>query len=329
VHYRIALKGKAGRGTRPHSPDSFKQYQDLKHKPRPPMKHGGKPTDTNQTPSLVNITCIILTFNEEINIARAIRSLSWVDDLIIVDSNSTDKTTQIAREKRPNARIYTREFSNFGEQRNWSLDNCVPKHEWVLFLDADEESTNDFAYGVKNAIEHAKGEVGFFLTYKNFLFGKWLKRSTFYPSWQLRLLKLGQVRFRAEGHGQAEVTSGKLGRLAVPYNHYPFEKGITAWLEKHNHYSTKECDLIEKLRRTPFKISQLLSRDPILRRRCIKTLASRLWFRPFIRLFYTYILRGGFLDGYPGYIYCRLIAQYEFQLWVKLKERQWRIQNQH
>jgi glycosyltransferase involved in cell wall biosynthesis len=271
---------------------------------------------------LSNITCIILTFNEENNIGPAIESLNWVDDLIVVDSYSTDATIQNARLYRPDVRIFQNRFVDFGHQRNWALERCNPKHQWVLFLDADERSTLAFESAVKCTLGKNTENVGYYLTYRNIFLGRWLKRSTFYPSWQLRLLKLGHVTYRPEGHGQREITSGPLGRIDTPYDHFPFDNGLECWLAKHNHYSSKECDLIEQLRREPLRIIDGFSQDPLRRRRFMKRIAARVWFRPIVRFFYTYLFRGGFLDGMPGYIYCRLMAQYEFQLWAKLKERQ-------
>jgi len=263
---------------------------------------------------------MVLTYNEAENIASCLESLAWADDIILVDSGSTDHTADVARRVRPDARVFVHPFADFGQQRNWALDNTSPRHPWILFLDADEHSDDEFAAAVRAAV--AQGDAaGYYLTYRNIFLGRWLKRSTFYPSWQLRLLRHGKVRFRREGHGQREVTSEPLAFVHAPYNHYPFRGGIERWLARHNRYSSEECDLVFRLRAEPLHLADLLRRDALVRRRCLKRLAARLWFRPACRFVYTYLLRGGFLDGLAGYIYCRLMAQYEFQLWAKLVER--------
>lgn len=269
-----------------------------------------------------DVSAIVLTFNEAENIAACMRSLAWVDDCIIVDSGSTDETLAIAKSIRPDVRIFHNPFEDFGQQRNWALDNTSPRYAWILFLDADEESTPTFRDEVQRTLANSGDTVGYYLTYRNMFIGKWLKYSTFYPSWQLRLLRSGQVRYRREGHGQREVTEGPLGYIRQPYDHFPFRKGLAHWLARHNKYSSSECELVQRLRDEPLRGSDLLSRDALVRRRCLKRLAARIWFRPTIRFLYTYVFKWGILDGRPGYIYCRLIAQYEFQLWAKAIEAQ-------
>ena len=269
----------------------------------------------------VPLTCIILTFNEQKNIGDSLQTLGWIDEVLLLDSNSTDRTIEVAKEVRPDIHVYSNKFIDFGQQRNWALDNCTPKHPWILFLDADEHSNNEFRQQIEQTIADPQDYVGFYLTYRNMFLGKWLKHSTFYPSWQLRLLKHGQVRYKKEGHGQREVTEGKLGYLNSPYDHYPFQNGLENWLAKHNRYSSTECELVEKLKSETLDLQELFSTSPLVRRRAAKRLASRIGCKPISRFIYTYILRGGFMDGLPGYIYCRLMAQYEFQLWAKLVEK--------
>lgn len=267
-----------------------------------------------------NVSAIILTYNEKENIASCLQSLDWVDDVILVDSRSEDETVAIARKIRPDVRIYQNGFEDFGQQRNWALDCTSPKNPWVLFLDADEEATPIFRDAILAVTSKQDACVGYYLTYRNMFLGRWLKYSTFYPSWQLRLLQQGQVRFRREGHGQREVTDGPLGYVREPYNHFPFRKGLTHWLARHNHYSCTESLLLDRLREEPLALRDLFSRDSLIRRRCAKRLGAHVWCRPAIRFLYTYVFRRGFMDGVPGFIFCRLMAQYEFQLWAKMKE---------
>ena len=150
------------------------------------------------------ITIVILTFNETVNIADCLNSVAWADDVIVVDSGSTDDTVALARRVRLDVRVFEHPFQDFGDQRNWALDNTNPKNEWILFLDADERITSACAEAIQNAIRNPEDQVGFFLSCRNFFLGKWIKHCSLYPSWQLRLLKKGQVRYRKEGHGQRE-----------------------------------------------------------------------------------------------------------------------------
>lgn len=266
------------------------------------------------------VSVIILTFNEERNICNCLEGLDWADDVIIVDSHSTDRTLEVAGELCPTVRFFQNSFEDFGQQRNWALDQVHPRHQWILFLDADERVTAPFAAALKRGIE-APGElVGYYVCSRNFLLGRWLKHCQLYPSWQLRLLKAGKVRFQKEGHGQREVTEGTLGYIFQPLDHLNFSKGVAEWIARHNVYSSNEIELIHRLRRERLKLSDVLSFDAPRRRRCLKRLAARMGFRPLLRFLYVYVLRRGFLDGYPGLIFCLLRVAHEIHITAKLTE---------
>jgi glycosyltransferase involved in cell wall biosynthesis len=266
------------------------------------------------------VSVIILTYNEATNIQDCLSHLKWTDDVIVVDSNSDDATLELATNVRPDVRTFVNSFSDFGQQRNWALDNTRPRYHWILFLDADERCTPRLAEAIADAINSAEDKVGFYLTCRNVFLDRWLKRCTLYPSWQLRLLRHGEVRYRKEGHGQRELTDGPLGYIEEPYDHYGFSKGVAAWIDRHNGYSTNEVELIERLRREPLQLRDVFRRDPVLRRRCLKRLAARVGFRPFLRFFYLYIVRRGFLDGLPGFWFCSLRFAHEIHITVKLAE---------
>lgn len=268
------------------------------------------------------VTAIILTCNEAANIAACLRSLDWVDEIVLVDSGSSDETLALARSVRTDARVLTHAFEDFGAQRDWALDHAAPRHPWVLFLDADERSHDAFAAAVRRAIAEPGEKVGFYLCARNYFFGQWLKRCTLFPSWQLRLLRVGEVRYRKEGHGQREVTEGALGYLREPYDHYPFSKGVRAWIDRHNVYSSEEVELIRALRHERLALKELFARDAVRRRRCLKRLAAKVGFRPLLRFVYLYVLRLGFLDGRAGLHFCLLWMAYDIHITVKLVERE-------
>lgn len=269
-----------------------------------------------QTP----VTAIVLTKNEERNISRCLAALEWVDDVVLVDSGSADRTVELAGRTRPDIRVYTHEFKDFGDQRNWALDNASPKHEWILFVDADEVVTAACAEAIRAAVGNPADKVGFYLACRNMFLGRWIKHCTLYPSWQLRLLRLGRVRFQKEGHGQREVTDGPLGYIPEPYDHHGFSKGIDEWVGRHNVYSTNEVELILRLRAEPLALRDVFSRDFVKRRRCLKRLASRMPCRPQMRFVYMFIMRGGFLDGKPGLVFCMLRVAHEIHITAKLAE---------
>jgi glycosyltransferase involved in cell wall biosynthesis len=274
--------------------------------------------------ALLPISAIVLTMNEEANIGRCLQNLARVDDVIVVDSGSTDNTRTLAREVRPNVRIFEHRFKDFGDQRNWALDNTSPRNSWILFIDADEYCTTELLEEIEVFITSPGKFCGGFIAGKNYFLGRWLKRATMYPSYQLRLLRMGEIYYRKEGHGQKEVTNGPLHYFKESWRHEAFSKGVSEWLARHNRYSTDEVELILRLRSEPFKPVQSLSRDPISRRRALKRLGARLPFRPIVRFLYVYILRRGFLDGYPGFLYCLLRIAHDIHIMAKLAEDAYR-----
>lgn len=270
---------------------------------------------------LIPLTVVILTHNEECNIGDCVRSVAWAEDVIVVDSGSTDGTLAEAILARPDVRTFHHPFQDFGDQRNWALDQTAPRQEWVLFLDADERVTPELAKSIANALSNRSAVVGYFLCYKNYFLGRWLKRCTRFPTWQLRLLKRGDVRYEKMGHGQREVTTGPLDYIHAPYHHYGFSQGVAHWIARHNIYSSAEIGLIDQLRQEPLAFSDLWKADRVGRTRCMKRIAARLPFRPIVGFCYLYLWRRGFLDGYAGLMFCLLRLTHEIHIVVKQAEK--------
>jgi glycosyltransferase involved in cell wall biosynthesis len=269
----------------------------------------------------LKFTAIILTRDEVANMAPCLKALSRVDDVVIVDSGSTDGTIDAARAVRADVRIFEHPFKDFGDQRNWAIDHTAPKHDWLLFVDADEYCDPELLDEIAALIASPGEIVGGYIAGRNYFLGRWLKYSTMYPSYQLRLLRRGDVRYRKEGHGQREVTEGPLHYLKHGWQHEGFSKGVHQWVARHNQYSSDEVDLILRLREEGLNWRQMMATDPIVRRRALKGLAARLPGRPLSRFLYTYVLRRGFLDGRSGLDYCLLRVAHDLHIGVKLRER--------
>lgn len=263
------------------------------------------------------VSAIILTKNEAQDLPDCLESISWIDDKIVVDSGSTDETVAVS--EKAGARVFTNPFRSFGEQRNWALDHCAPKHDWILFLDADEHSTPAFQNALKTAIVSAPLEVaGFYCCWKMMYRGVWLKRSDSFPKWQLRLLRKGRVRFVDFGHGQKEgEIEGRLEYLREPYLHFAMSKGMEHWKERHKRYSDQEAAA-----RAQEKIvwKNIFSVHGSIRNRALKPLVSRLPGWPIIRFAWPYFFRLGFLEGRSGFAYCMNLAYYEWLIQAKMKE---------
>lgn len=267
------------------------------------------------------ISVIVLTYNESVNIRKCLEHLEWADDVVSVDSGSTDDTLALAKTVRPGIRIFSHAFVDFGEQRNWAIQNTSPCHEWILFVDADEFVPAELAEEIGQLIRSSNGIVGGYIAGRNFFLGRWLKHCTYFPSYQLRLLKKGRVTFRKEGHGQREITAGPLTYLKASWRHEGFSKGVAEWIQRHNRYSTEEAELLQSLRMVRLSLTDCCSRDPMVRRRALKRLGARLPCRPLVRFLYTYIWRRGFLDGRAGFLFCLLQMSYDIQIAAKLAEK--------
>jgi len=272
-------------------------------------------------PARVPVTAIILTCDEAVNMAACLAALARVDDVVIVDSGSADETLAVARAARPDVRIFEHPFRDFGDQRNWALDHTAPRHAWVLFVDADEFCDPELLDEIAALIVNPGDAVGGYVAGRNYFLGTWLRYSTLYPSYQLRLLRLGQVRYRKEGHGQREVTTGQLRYLRHGWRHEGFSKGVHQWVGRHNQYSSDEVDLVARLRLEPLQALECLHQSPVVRRRALKRLGARLPGRPLLRFVYTYLWRRGFLDGRAGWSYCLLRVAHDIHIGIKLRER--------
>jgi glycosyltransferase involved in cell wall biosynthesis len=263
------------------------------------------------------ISVIILTKNEERDLPRCLEALAWCDDVHLVDSGSSDATRDIAR--RFKAVVYDNPFVSFGVQRNWALDHCKIKYPWILFLDADEVANSEFVTAIKNAVASAPdGVAGFYCCWKLIYDGRWLKRCDSFPKWQFRLLRLGRARFTDYGHGQKEAElKGSIEYVKAPYDHHGLSKGIGHWLDRHNRYATLEAAA---------RISSVINWRNIFsahgskRNQALKPLVSRLPGWPLARFLITYLLRLGFLEGRPGFVYCANLAYYEFLIRIKMRE---------
>jgi glycosyltransferase involved in cell wall biosynthesis len=265
-----------------------------------------------------SISVLILTWNEEINLADCLDSCAWSDDVVVFDSFSTDRTQQIAT--RPAVRFIQRHFDNYAAQRNAALSEVPYLHPWVLMVDADERTPPDLVAEMEQAVANAKpATVMFRMRRKDFFMGRWLRRSSGYPSWFGRLVRVGRVRVERDVN-EEYIADGDVVHLQSHLLHYPFNKGIAYWYERHNRYSSMEALAKLAARKEPLALKSLLSADPIERRRGMKSLVYRLPMRPSIWFCYLYIVRLGFLDGRAGLAFSRMRASYELIIDLKVIE---------
>lgn len=260
---------------------------------------------------------LILTFNEEINIARCIESLNWCSDIVILDSYSADMTIQIARNY-PNVRVVKRAFDGYSSQRNFGLKEIDYKNDWLLMVDADEVVESYLATEIE-ALPADNVSI-YRMRRKDMFYGKWLKRSSGYPTWFGRLLKINDVAIEREIN-EEYVTEGNIAHLKNHLIHYPFSKGIDWWFERHNRYSSMEATLVVEQTGKEFSLGGIFSFDPVIRRKNMKACLYSLPFRPIIIFVYLYIIKLGFLDGKSGLKFSAMRACYEFMIELKVEEQ--------
>lgn len=262
---------------------------------------------------------MILTYNEEMNLPLCLASLKWSDDIVVIDSFSTDQTEQITREA--GARIYQHRFEGFASQRNFGLGEIVYKYPWVLMIDADEVVPSELAKEIVSEAKQCNPETCLIkMRRKDYLLGKWIKQSSGYPTWFERLARVGHVSGIQRGHGEEYQTDGAVGLLENCLYHYPFNKGFHAWLEKHNRYSTAEAQLAIQQGPLPWKIADLLTSDAVRKRKTLKAVAYSLPARPLLMFSALYFFRGGIFEGRAGITFCVLRAFYEFMIDCKIRE---------
>lgn len=268
----------------------------------------------------MNVSILILTLNEEANLPDCLRSVAWSDDIVVLDSFSSDRTVTIAEEL--GARVVQRAFDTYAGQRNAGLNEVQYKHPWVLMLDADERVTPELRREIERATAAASWNVCLFhMRRKDYWFGQWLRRSSGYPTWFGRLIRVGRVTVRRDINEQY-VTDGESRFLEEHLLHYPFNKGIAYWFERHNRYSSMESVALMEERQQTLLLQGLWSRNPVMRRQTMKQIAYRLPGRSLVTFGYLYFVRRGFLDGRAGLRYCILRAMYEYMIDVKVKELQ-------
>lgn len=268
----------------------------------------------------VPVSMFIQTLNEEKNLPGLLESCAWCDDIVVLDSLSTDGTRRVAEEA--GARWFERAYDGRGPHQNWAMENIDFKHAWVFYLDADERMTPELLDEVRRvASDPHEHRVAFYVGRRNYFYGRWLKHSM-PPGDIMRFFKPPHIRFERLANPVPTI-DGESGRLREHFIHYNFSKGIGEWFTRHNKYSTYEAEeTIRALRERPVKLGELFARDRYTRRMQLKNVSFRLPGRPLLKFVYMYVLQRGFLDGRAGLTYCILQAIFEYQIVLKVREMQ-------
>ena len=243
------------------------------------------------------LTVITLTLNEEANIRACLESVAWADELIVVDSGSTDATVAIAREFTPH--VHSIAWPGYGAAKNYALDRAAG--EWILWLDADERVTPELAEEIRAMLQRSEVAVsGFEVARRAYFLGKWICHCGWYPARVVRIFRKERGRVsdlrvheRLELKGEVAITRNDLLHYTDPNLHH--------YLGKFNRYTSLAAEDLDRAGRG------------------VRILDLSL--RPLFQFVKMYFLRRGFLDGVPGFILCVLSAAYVFTKYAKLWER--------
>jgi glycosyltransferase involved in cell wall biosynthesis len=238
---------------------------------------------------------------------------------VVLDSLSTDRTVDIARAA--GCRVVQRKFDNWSSHQNWAVQNISFKHPWVYYSDADEIVDPDLAREVLSVTSDPNNpNVAYRVRFKNIFFGRWLRFSSLYPTWVLRLFRPARVRWERLVNPVPTI-DGPEGKLTGHFLHHTFRKGLYSWFEKHNSYSSAEAqEAMKAVSRRAIDWAGLFSSDAPRRRAALKDLSFRLPCRSFLVYFYLMFIRAGVLDGPAGWMYCRMRADYEYLIALKVRE---------
>ncbi|HEY9631063.1 MAG TPA: glycosyltransferase family 2 protein [Coleofasciculaceae cyanobacterium] len=281
--------------------------------------------------SKLPVSVLIPAKNEQANLPACLASVAQADQVFIVDSQSSDRSLEIAQLY--GATVVQFHFNGrWPKKKNWALENLPFRHEWVLIVDCDERITPELWQEIAIAIQNPD-YAGYYLNRRVFFLGQWIRFGGKYPDWNLRLFRHTQGRYenlhteeiRNTGDNEVHehvILQGKVGYLKNDMLHIDF-RDMYHWLERHNRYSNWEAQVYYNLLTGSGEsgtIGAALFGNPVQRKRFLKKIWVYLPFKPLLRFLLTYLIRLGFLDGRAGYIYARLLSQYEYQIGVKLYE---------
>jgi len=241
---------------------------------------------------MTRISAMVLTRNAERHLADCLGSLQWVDEIIVMDDNSTDHTAAIAQQF--NARLFSRQLDDFSAQRNAALEHCTG--EWVLVVDADEWLTPELQQEIQQRLAGAVAESAFRMPRKNLFFGRWIRGCGWYPDRVLRLFRREGARYSGMVHEGLDV-HGAVGQLNGALWHDSYE-GLENYLEKLNRYTTMAASEMHRAGKRATVLDVLT--------------------QPAYAFLKYYLLQKGFIDGIEGLLVSALSSFYVLMKYSKL-----------
>jgi len=243
------------------------------------------------------LSVTIITKNEAANIAAALQSVSWADETIVLDAESSDDTVTIARTYA--TRVVVRPWQGYGDQKNYAAS--LATHDWILSIDADERITPALADEIRRTLERKPAERGFQLSRVTYHLGRWIRSTDWYPDYQLRLYDRRHARWNDRHVHESVTVDGHAGRLQGELHHFPY-RDLSHHLQTIDRYTTLAArQMHEDGRRARF---------------------LSLLFHPPLAFLRNYILRLGIRDGLPGLAISFVNSYYVMLKLAKLWELQ-------
>ncbi|HEV8383493.1 MAG TPA: glycosyltransferase family 2 protein [Candidatus Acidoferrales bacterium] len=260
------------------------------------------------------VSATVIAFNEEQDLAECLASLSWCDEIVLVDSGSTDRTREIAG--RYGARVLVRQFAGFSDQKNFAAAEA--HHDWILSIDADESVSEELREEILHRLPMENSVAGFFIPRRNLWLGVPIRHGGWWPDQTVRLYRRSAARWVGISH-EAVVVEGRVAALRHPIVHKSLR-------DIHDHLRKGLCSSVLELQEARSRELRLCwlpplglyaacvreffsGRPTLLRARMIykarlKNKVDLVWllpFHPLLRFLYMYVVRAGFLDGAAGF----------------------------
>lgn len=244
------------------------------------------------------LSVTIITYNEEANIRRTLESVKWADEIVVVDSGSTDRTVEICREYTD--RIFHQDWLGFARQKNFAIGKT--EGDWVLSLDADEPIEPALADEIRGIISSSRSFDGYRIPRRTFFLGKQIKHGGWYPDYNLRLFRRGKGSFEDRTVHEAIRVPGSVGKTLHAIEHYAYQD-LASYMTSINKYSSLAVDVMEEKGISAFKASWM-----------------NIMFRPVLTFVLKYFIRLGFLDGKHGLVLNLFHSYYVFAKYAKAWE---------
>jgi glycosyltransferase involved in cell wall biosynthesis len=244
------------------------------------------------------LSVTMITLNEEANIRRTLESVQWVDEIVVLDSGSTDRTVSICREFTD--KVFHQDWLGFGRQKNAAIDKATG--DWVLSLDADEPVETELAAEIRTIMESPDPHDGYWIPRKTYFLGKWIRHGGWYPDHNLRLFRRGKGRFEERAVHEAITVQGTIGRTANAIEHYAYPD-LASYMSSINTYSSLAVTEMSQRGISSFKAGWI-----------------NILLRPLFTFIFKYIFRLGFLDGKHGLVLNIFHAYYVFAKYAKAWE---------